>query len=138
MSDSILDSVKQVCGIEPDYTAFDTDILMHTNMAIATLAQLGVGPSGGFTVEDAAATWDQLLGVDPLLNGAKTYVQQKVRLIFDPPATSFGIAAVQEVLKELEWRLNVHEETLNYVDPDPALPEESVFGDPIIIDGGTW
>ncbi|WP_435891877.1 phage head-tail connector protein [Klebsiella pneumoniae] len=37
----------------------------------------------------------------------KTYIQQKVRLLFDPPNNSFLVSAIQENLKELEFRLNM-------------------------------
>lgn len=104
-SDSILTSVKKVLGIAEDYDAFDLDILMHINTAFSTLAQIGVGPDNGFQIEDSTATWDDLLAGDATLNMVKTWTYSKVRLIFDPPATSVAIAAQQEVIKELEFRI---------------------------------
>ena len=44
MDDSILDTIKQLLGIQYDYTAFDTDIIVHINSAFMALNQLGVGP----------------------------------------------------------------------------------------------
>lgn len=32
--------------------------------------------------------------------------------MFDPPTTSFVLNAIQEQLKELEWRMNVYREVL--------------------------
>ena len=113
MSKSILNSTKKILGIAEDYTAFDLDIITHINSVFTTLQQLGVGPVEGFMIEDALPTWEHFLGDDKRLNSVKTYVYMRVRLMFDPPATSFAISSMQEQVKELEWRLNVQ------VDPGP-------------------
>ena len=107
MSKSILTSTKKILGSAEDYTAFDLDIITHINSVFTTLQQLGVGPVEGFMIEDAQPTWEHFLGNDKRLNSVKTYVYMRVRLMFDPPATSFAISSMQEQVKELEWRLNV-------------------------------
>lgn len=112
---SILTSIKKALGIDESYTAFDIDVLMHTNSVLATLNQIGVGPEAGFQIEDNTATWDDLLGGDPRLNNVKTFVYTKVRLIFDPPATSFAIAAMQDVARELEYRIYTTQEVDKWV-----------------------
>lgn len=117
MSSSILTSVKKVLGIAEDYEAFDVDIVMHINSVFNTLNQLGIGPENGFMIEDATSTWEDFLGEDVLLNQVKTYTCLRVRLIFDPPATSFAIDAFKEQIKELEWRMNVYREEGAWVDP---------------------
>ena len=104
MSDSILTSIKKLLGITEEYTHFDADVLMHINMAFMVLYQLGVGPSTPFSIEDASATWSDFLGD---LAGVKTYIYQKVKLVFDPPQSSAAITALKENIAELEWRLNV-------------------------------
>lgn len=114
MTDSILDTTKKVLGIESSYTAFDLDVLMHVNSALATLNQLGIGPEEGFEIEDATAVWSDFLGTDKRYNPVKTYVYLRVRLLFDPPSTSFAIEAIKNQLQELEWRLNVHREAVTY------------------------
>lgn len=106
-SESILDSVKKAIGLEADYEAFDPDVIMLINSAFSTLNQLGLGPDN-FTIEDSAATWVDFIGDTNNVASVKTYVAISVRLIFDPPATSFVITAFETRLKELEWRLNVH------------------------------
>lgn len=118
MSDSILTSTKKVLGVDDAYTAFDVDILMHINTVLATLNQLGIGPDAGFMIEDKAATWADFLGTDLRLNPVKSYVYLRVRMLFDPPTTSFLINAMNEQVKELEWRLNVQRESLSWVDPN--------------------
>ena len=117
MDDRILPNIKKLLGMEENYTAFDTDITLFINSAIGTLTQLGIGPAEGFAIEDATATWTDFLGDDPRLNSAKTYVFLRVRLVFDPPSTSFVINALTEQMKELEWRLNVQREGEAWVDP---------------------
>lgn len=124
MNDSILNSIKKVLGLEPDYTPFDPDILLHTNSVFSTLNQLGIGPAEGFAIEDDTATWDAFLGSDLRLNSVKTYIYLRVRLLFDPPATSYLIAAMKEQVQELEWRLNVQREGVSWTPPIAATPEE--------------
>lgn len=114
---SILTSTKKVLGLEEDYIVFDPDILLHINSVFATLSQLGIGPPEGFAIEDETALWSEFLGNDKRLNSVKTYVYLRVRLLFDPPATSFAIESMNEQLKELEWRLNVTREGVSWVDP---------------------
>lgn len=105
MATSILTSTKKVLGIEALDTSFDTDILMHINSVLATLNQIGVGPENGYHIEDDDATWDDYLASDSRLNSVQSYMYLKVRLLFDPPATSFAIQAMQENAKELEYRI---------------------------------
>lgn len=125
MEDSILNSTKKILGISYDYTAFDLDIITHINSAFSALSQIGVGPKNGFSIEDSSTTWTDFSITDvvlpelsiPLnqLNMVKTYIFLKTRLIFDPPSTSFAIAATEKQIQEHEWRLNVFRE--------PPLPE---------------
>lgn len=110
MTESILNSVKKVLGIDAEYDAFDQDVILHINSALATLNQLGVGPEEGFMIEDDEAEWGDFIGDDPRLNPVKSYLYLRVRIVFDPPATSFVLASLQEQVKEHEWRLNVEAE----------------------------
>lgn len=134
MEQSILISTKKILGVPEDYTVFDLDILTHINTAFSTLTQLGVGPANGFMIEDETAVWSDFLpdyptdsgsssGDDHRYNSVKSYVFLKVRQLFDPPATSYLISAVEKQLQELEWRLNAHREDLDWVDPDPGVIE---------------
>lgn len=106
METSILTSVKKTLNVVEADTTFDVDILMHVNSVLATLNQIGGGPENGFQIEDKVATWDDLLGSsDPRTNFVKSWVYLKVRLLFDPPATSFAIQAIQDQARELEFRI---------------------------------
>ena len=79
--------------------------------------QLGIGPTEGFMIEDSAAKWEEFLGTDKNLNPVKTYVYLRVRMLFDPPTTSFHLASLDEQRKELEWRLNVYREGREWTAP---------------------
>lgn len=128
MIESILNSTKKNLGIEPEYEAFDDQIISHINSVFSTLEQLGIGPVGGYMIEDATATWADFLADDPRYNQVRTYVYLRVRLMFDPPTTSFAIASMQEQVNEMEWRMNVTREGDEWVDPNPpVVVEEDIF-----------
>lgn len=106
LMDSILDSIKKVLGIEPEYTQFDEDIIMHINTVFGVLNQLGIGPAEGFMIEDNDATWDEYINTANKLI-VKTYIAQRVRLMFDPPSTGPLLDAINRSILELEWRLEL-------------------------------
>ena len=96
--ESILTSVKKVLGIPEYYEHFDQDILLHLNSVMSILHQLGVGPENGFVVEDDSTTWSDLFDGDIDTNKmmyVKSYVCLRVRLLFDPPASSGAIDAME-------------------------------------------
>lgn len=129
--DSILDSTKKVLGVDAGYHAFDVDIIMHINSALSVMTQLGIGPEHGFMIEDASSTWAAFLGNDVRLNPVKSAVYLRVRMLFDPPQTSYLVTALNKQIEELEWRLNVHRETTGWTNPNPVVVGDNVF------DGGT-
>lgn len=114
MEQSILKSTKKILGLGPDYTPFDLDIITHINAAFGILDQLGVGPDGGFYIEDDTAMWTSIPNIPPnQLALVKTYMFLRVKLLFDPPGTSYHVSAAQEQLKEYESRLNIAREYAN-------------------------
>lgn len=127
MSESILNSTKHALLLAEDYTVFDPQIIMYINTVFSDLEQLGVGPSVGFQISDATTTWDAFLGTDPRLNNVKTYMYLRVRLLFDPPTTSYQIAAFDKQREELEVRMLMRAEHTNWVDPDPDLGLDEVI-----------
>ena len=106
MDESIFDSIKALLGPDASYEVFDLDILIHINSAVATLTQLGVGPSEGLTVT-ADTPWSDLIGSNDMLNMARSYIYMKVKIAFDPPANSTVLKAYQDACSEYEWRMNV-------------------------------
>lgn len=105
-SDSILDSVKKDLGISVEYTHFDPDVIMGINSAFSILNQLGVGPDEGFSITDRTSVWTDFI-TDTRLEFVKSYVSKKTKQFFDPPQTGPLASALDQVLKELEWRINV-------------------------------
>ena len=129
MTDRILESVKKVLGIAPEYLVFDQDIVMHINSAFSVLHQLGVGPDEPFMIEDETATWTEFLGTERGVNSVKSYVYLRVRLLFDPPATSFALGAMEKQIEELGWRISTYMEGVRhpYVEPVAETEEEVVW-----------
>lgn len=111
--ESILTSIKKLLGIAEEYTHFDADLIMHINNVFSILTQLGVGPSEGFSIEDKTETWDDYIPSGPVVHSVKTYIYMKVRLVFDPPASSAVIESIKASINELEWRLNVAGESVS-------------------------
>lgn len=105
--DSILASIKKLLGIEETYTHFDQDIIMHVNSVFMILNQLGVGPEAGFVIHGYSETWDEYLTGDPLLESVKSYMYMKVRKEFDPPTNGAVKESLDNMIAELEWRINV-------------------------------
>lgn len=105
--DSILTSIKKLLGIDDGYNHFDPDIIMHINSVFMILTQMGVGPSEGFAIEDKTATWDEFIEDPAKLQAVKSYMHLKVKLLFDPPQSSAVTEAMNRMISEFEWRLNV-------------------------------
>lgn len=105
--ESILDSIKKLIGIEPDYDVFDMDLIIHINSVFGILAQIGIGPEKGFSIVDNSAEWDDFLPLDDArYSMARSYVMLKVRQLFDPP-TGAAAEAANKLIAEFEWRLSI-------------------------------
>ena len=105
MSSILVDAKKMVGGIAEDYVHFDADIIMYTNLALATAIQLGVGPAGGFSISGSESVWTDFIPESTLLNFVKPYVCAKVKLAFDPPSNSAVLEALKNMISESEWRI---------------------------------
>lgn len=130
VEESILNSTKQILGIPADHTEFDLDIATHINSAFSDLtSQLGVGPDGGYEIDDSGdQLWSDFIATDKELNSVKTYVYLRVRLLFDPPATSYLLSSMKEQVEALELKLSIHHEGTAWVDPSPPPPpSEDIF-----------
>ena len=104
MSDSVLLSTKQMLGISPEDTSFDVNVIMSINTALTILMDLGLTEVEDQIVTSDDMTWDELLGERTDIEYVKTYVYQKVKMIFDPPPSTAAIDARQRSISELEWR----------------------------------
>lgn len=109
--ESILTSVKQYCGITEEDEAFDSDIVDHINSVFMDLHQLGVGPIEGFHIEDKTTLWTDFISDLNKFQAVKSYVKIRVKLLFDPPASSALLESLKQSADRWEWRLNVAAET---------------------------
>lgn len=132
--ESILDSVKKVIGFEPEYDVFDLDIVMHINMAFGILKQAGVGSDTGFMITDNTTLWAQYLSDLTLLGMVKSYITMAVRQVFDPPSTSFGQDALQQLITQLIWRINIAAEESNPPPPPIDKTFEELKWKPLVVD----
>lgn len=103
--DSILNSIKKLLGIQPEYTYFDQDLIIHINSTFMILNQLGVGPYDCFSIQDDKTTWDDFIPNNKKLESLKSYMYMKVKLMFDPPLSSVVMEATNRMISELEFRL---------------------------------
>lgn len=127
MEDGILESTKKLLGLAKAHTAFDSDITMFINSAFSSLSQIGVSSETTTVVDSYETKWSDLGLDDNALSQVKTYVYLKVRLLFDPPATSYAIEAMEKQAQEIEWRLSeFHDDTQDETFPPVVVVEEVV------------
>lgn len=121
--ESILDSVKQaIGGIAPDDTTFDKDLIMFTNGALMVMTQLGVGPVTGYSITSSDNKWIEFIGDRKDLEAVGTDVCLRVRLVFDPPANSFLVKAIEDQIKEYDWRIACNTTPVPIIEPtDPEV-----------------
>lgn len=105
MNDNILASVKKICNVLEDDTSFDQELILFINSALMVIMQEWHGMDHAFKLEDGTETWDDLLGEDTDYEGVKELIGLKVKLMFDPPSNSAVIQAMNDQIKDLEWRL---------------------------------
>ena len=105
MNDNILASVKKLCNVLEDDNSFDQELILLINSALMVIMQEWHGMDHAFKLEDGTETWDDLLGEDTDYEGVKELIGLKVKLMFDPPSNSAVIQAMNDQIKDLEWRL---------------------------------
>lgn len=110
MEKSILTSIKKLLGLDEGYEVFDQDIIIHINTALMVLHQLGVGPDEGYRITSKKDKWDDFIDEEENLESVKTYIYLKVKQVFDPPQHGPTLEAINNQIKEYEWRLNVQVE----------------------------
>lgn len=107
MSNSILNTVKKLIGVDGSDTSFDIDLIIHINSIFANLHQMGVGPKDPLIIRDSTAVWEDFTEDNNRIEQVKTYVYAKVKCIFDPPTSSIQKDAFDRMATELEYRLYV-------------------------------
>jgi hypothetical protein len=110
---SILETTKRLCGIEPDDTDYDPEIIVHINSIFFVLQQLGVGPEEGYMILSKDELWSQFIGTSQIL-AVISYMGLRVRMLFDPPPTGPATEAMERQAAQLEWRLNIQAEGVKW------------------------
>lgn len=118
--DSILLSIRKMLVGDENCDSFDNDLIVHINMTLSELTQLGVGPPNGFMITGATETWDQITTDTILLGFIKTFINLKVKLVFDPSASSSVMESTKQLISEMEWRILVQAETADSSSVDPG------------------
>lgn len=111
--DSILTSIKKLLGITENYEYFDADLIIHINSVFMILNQLGVGPDDCFRISDKTSKWEDFSSDINEMESVKTYIYLKVKLMFDPPQNGFLVESINRQLSEIEWRLNISQDSPN-------------------------
>lgn len=105
--DSILRTIRKLVGGGAEHEHFDTDLIMHINSVFMDLAQIGVGPPEGFTIEDDTSMWTDFLPDNANFEAVKSYMALRVKLLFDPPTSSAVLESMKREIDKWEWRLSV-------------------------------
>jgi hypothetical protein len=134
--ESILDSIKKVLGFDADYTAFDIDIIMHINTMFGIIRDLGAGPQTGFVISDNTSLWSDFSPDMILLAPVKSFIYLKIRLMFDPSTNRWAIQSTDNLIAELEWRIQHVAEIINPPSDPLPVPQDTLDeGDDDIIEG---
>lgn len=102
---TVLSSTKELLGIPSDVTDFDNELIVYINMVFAILNQLGIGPSTPYNVTLTEGSLEDFIADESMHGIIQMYIYTKVRILFDPPASSFVLTALDASIKEYEWRL---------------------------------
>ena len=120
MQESILLTIKEMLGIPSEYSVFDSELMAYINSAITALRQIGAGPQNGFSINDEYATWSDYIDDMSMYENVKTYIYLKVRMMFDPPSSSFVLESFKNQAAEVEWRI--------YIQADEDKDKEDATG----------
>lgn len=110
----ILNTIKDLLDVGVDDDSFDGVIMLNIDTVFSALYSLGVGPKEAFSLMDfdepKNVEWSEFLENKKTINMVKSFMYLKVKLLFDPPATSFALQAIQDQIAELEFRLHVEDD----------------------------
>lgn len=103
---SILNTIKKLLGMTPEYSSYDIDIMVHINSVFTILHDLGIGPPDGFQIEDSSTEWSEYSEDTYLINLIKTYMYLKVKMLFDPDGISSSAKqSFENIINEYEFRI---------------------------------
>lgn len=113
MDESILDTIKDVIGIDHRNYDFDRDLIIAINAVLFIVYQEGLSDQP-YTINDNTTNWSDILIKDkPIdLRSLITWAGLKTKMIFDPPTSSVLGDSLKSIIDELEWRGFI---TQNYI-----------------------
>lgn len=118
ISNSILETIKKLIGVDKDYGVFDLDLIVAINSAFMILNQLGIGPDKPFSIKGSQETWTDFFGDEEIFALAKSYIYLRAKLLFDSPSSGVLHEAVERQISEFEWRMHIQ------ADYNDSLQEE--------------
>lgn len=113
-SESILNTIKKLVGIDKDYGAFDVDLIVAINGAFMILNQLGVGPEKPFSITSEKEVWTDFSTDISNLELVKNDIYLRTRLLFDPPSTGVLHEAMERQISEFECRLMIQADPVTH------------------------
>lgn len=109
MDESILKSIKEMMGgnLSGDDTSFDPEIIPLINLALATLVQIGAGPSSGYQITGIDNKWSEFSTDGEVVALAREYCFLKVKIIWDNSSMSGAVTEIfKQQIAELESRIS--------------------------------
>lgn len=107
MEDSILKTVKEFILGNSDTDVFDTELIILINASFSTLYQMGISKENKpFKITGDTEIWSDVLDSEENYENVKEYVCIDVKIVFDPPTSSFVLEALKEIRKECAWRIS--------------------------------
>lgn len=104
VSNSVLITTKKLLGIDADCKDFDTDLIIHINAVLMILAQMNIVEPGSM-IDNEKTSWDDIVNNIEEIEGIKSYMYLKVKTLFDPPTNSGALEALNNMVREMEWRM---------------------------------
>ena len=104
IDDSILGTVRKMVVGREDDTTFDTDLVIHINTVFDVLYQVGIGTEDPFFIIDDSAIWSDFID-GTLFRSVLSFMVLRVKMLFDPPQSSFVLSSMKEQSEELLVRM---------------------------------
>lgn len=104
IDDSILGTVRKMVVGREDDTTFDTDLVIHINTVFDVLYQVGIGTEDPFFITDDSTAWSDFID-GTLFRSVLSFMVLRVKMLFDPPQSSFVLSSMKEQSEELLVRM---------------------------------
>ena len=99
---SVLGTIKTMIGPSETYEGFDLDLTTHINSILMYLVDIGAVKKGTRITSDHE-TWNQILEGNKNIEGIKSLIYIRCRLMFDPPANATMVKTLQDEANRLEF-----------------------------------